>query len=416
LDKGTISASAEAVRRLVVTKQHLAGPLPSKPTREDILTTIRDLAYVQWDPVSIVAPSHIISLWCRIGDFPLSDLDALLWDEKKLFEHWTPMASIVLTEDYPIYSSLMKRYPDSLTSSWGSLRVRAKEFLSRHEELRKSMLRQLKKGPLQSSQFREYVRTQRSDDGWTPGSDVSRMLFHLHMSGQAMVVGHEGNQNVWGLSEKFLPRWVDKLPLSGVEFERQAAQRALRALGAATPREILFYYVRGRYQGLKETLAQLEEERRVHRVTVAEFGERDERYIHEDDLPLLESMNDAAWEPRMSFLPPFDNMLAGKDRVWKLFGFDYVREQFLPQEKRRYGTYVLPIVWGSRIIGRLDPALDRKNRKLVVNAVHADHGAPADEAVAFEVRRTIERFASFLGADGIVLPSHVPAAWRTALR
>jgi hypothetical protein len=416
LHEETISATAEAIRRLAVTKQHLAGPLPRKATREDILSVVRDLSYVQWDPVSIVAPSHIISLWCRLGDFRVSDLDRLLWEEKRLFEHWTPMASIVLTEDYPLFSSLMRRYPESLTSSWGNHRDRAKEFLSRHAGLRKSMLRQLIGGPLHASQFREHVRTKRSDDGWTPGSDVSQMLFHLLMSGDVMVVGHQGNQNVWGLSEEFLPDWVDRGPLSEKEFERQAALRAIRALGAATPREIVYYFVRGRYQNLKGSLADLADESKVCRVTVDGFGRKDERYVCSDDIPLLESMTDDHWQPRMSLLPPFDNLLAGKGRLTTLFGFDYVREQFLPQDKRRYGTYVLPIVWGSSIIGRVDPLMDRRNEKLVINAVHAEPAAAADRAVAPQIRETIERFSSFLGAREVVYTPHVPAAWSSSLR
>jgi hypothetical protein len=79
-----ISTSIEAVRRLAVTKQHLAGRLPVKPTGENILSMVRDLAYVQWDPITTIAPSHIISLWSRVGNFRLSDLYRLLWEEKKL--------------------------------------------------------------------------------------------------------------------------------------------------------------------------------------------------------------------------------------------------------------------------------------------------------------------------------------------
>jgi uncharacterized protein YcaQ len=136
-----ISVTAEVARRLAVTRQHLAGELPKSATREEILSVVRQLAYVQWDPVSIVAPSHVISLWCRLGDFRQAGLDRLLWVEKKLFEHWTPIASIVLTEDYAIYYSLMRRYPESLTSSWGAQRARAKRFLSQHAELRQRKAR-----------------------------------------------------------------------------------------------------------------------------------------------------------------------------------------------------------------------------------------------------------------------------------
>lgn len=411
-----ISTTAEAARRLAVTKQHLAGPLPRRASPSDILAVVRDLAYVQWDPITIVAPSHIISLWNRLGDFQLSDLENLMWREKKLFEHWTPIASIVLTEDYPLYHSLMERYPQSLTKSWGSQRARAAKFLAQHSRLRRSMLDQLRRGPLQLSQFEEYVKTKRSEDGWSSGSDVSSMLFHLHMTGNVMVVGHEGNQNVWGLTNSFLPAWVEKKPLSEKEFERRAAIRAIGALGTATSKEIWYYFVRGRYENLKESLTKLEEDSTITRVRLEGSETKEVRYICGDDVPLLKSMGGDSWEPRMSLIPPFDNMLAGNDRLNRLFGFKYVREQFLPLEKRKYGTYVLPILYGSSYLGRLDPTMDREAKKLLINSVHAEPGAPKDRAVGSMISETVERFAEFLGAEEVVYTPHVPTQWKSSLR
>ena len=97
----------------------------------------------------------------------------------------------------------------------------------------------------------------------------------------------------------------------------------------------------------------------------------------------------------MSLLPPFDNMLRQHALV---FGFEYVREQFLPKVKRRFGTYVLPILWGERFIGRIDPRLDRKNERLVVNSVHAEPGAPGGREISSMVGETIEKLADFAGA------------------
>jgi uncharacterized protein len=121
LSKETITISAQDARRLAVTRQHLAGKLPAKATREQILSVVRDLTFVQWDPIEVVAPSHVLALWNRVGNFRLSDLDRLLWDEKKLFKHWANFAAaIVLTEDYPVYYSMMIRYPESIGKSWAS--------------------------------------------------------------------------------------------------------------------------------------------------------------------------------------------------------------------------------------------------------------------------------------------------------
>jgi uncharacterized protein len=416
MSREPLTTSLEPVRRLAVTKQHLAGKLPSRATTSTILSAVRDLAYVQWDPISIVAPSHVVSLWSRLGDFRLSDLDRLLWDEKKLFQHWTPMASIVLTEDFPLYHSLMSRYPESMSPSWDNHRRRAERFLADHSGLRKKILNELRKGPLQLGQFEDHSRTRRSDGEWTFGSDVSQMLFHLLMSGKVMVVGHEGNQNIWGLSDQFLPNWVHRKELEPEEFERRAAQRAIRALGTATPSEINYYFVRGRYQNLRATLARLQEESAIHRVNVEGLSKRDERYIHDQDVSLLESMGTAAWQPRMSLLPPFDNLIYSTARTSRLFGFEYVREQFLPREKRRFGTYVLPILWGDKLIGRIDPRLDKAGGELMVNAVHAEPDAPGDREVAATIGETIAHLAAFLGANQVTYTSRVPGSWKGSLR
>ena len=407
----------EKVRRLTVTKQHLAGKVPKRATAEDILSVVRDLPYVQWDPVPAIAPSHIISLWSRLGSFRESDLDALLWREKKLLQHWAPIAMIVLTEDYPLYASLMARYPESLTKSWGSQRARAKAFLAEHAALRKSILGQLTSGgPLQLSQFKEYARTKRNPDGWGSGSHVSDMLYHMQMSGEAMVVGHRGNQNVWGATEASLPGWADRTPLSEEEFEREAALRAIRALGTASPSEITYYFVRGRYQNLKRALDSLLNESAIRRVRVAELGDRDVRYVHEQDVELLESMDTDAWQPRMTLIAPFDNLISGRGRTNRMFGFDYAHEQFLPAAKRKFGTFVLPILWGERLIGRADVLMDRENRKLLVNSVHAEPGAPQDKQTSSKIGETMEELAGFLGAEAVAYTPRVPPAWKSSLR
>ena len=408
----SVTTSLQGIRRLAVARQHLAGKLPKRPSAEDIVSTVRDLPFVQWDPVAVVAPSHLISLWNRLGAFRTSDLDRLMWHDKKILLHWTPIAFLVLTEDYPIYHSLMERYPQSLSSSWGNHIPRAEEFLAKHRGLRKRMLDELEKGPLQPTQFRDYA-AKRSADGWSGGSDVSTMLFHMHMSGQVMVVGREGNQNIWGLSGRFLPSWTPREELSEEEFEREAAQRAIRGLGTAVLREVRYYFPPGRYQNLKPILDRLEEESVIHPTKVAGFGGNEKRYVHDRDVELLESVSTGAWEPRMSLLPPFDNMLRQHARV---FDFDYVREQFLPKEKRRFGTYVLPILWGERFIGRIDPRLDRKRERLVINSVHAEPGAPSGREVSSKIGETIERLADFVGAKEVTYTARVPAAWSGSLR
>lgn len=231
-----------------------------------------------------------------------------------------------------------------------------------------------------------------------------------------MVVGHRGNQNVWGLTGDFLPDWVDRTEWEEPEVEAQAAQRAIRALGTASPAEIHYYFVRGRYQDLKGTLIRLREESTIHRVRVAGLGEKDVRYVHDADVPLLESMDTDAWQPRTSLLPPFDNLICGRDRTNRLFGFDYVHEQFVPKSRRKFGTYLLPILWGDRLIGRVDSQLDRTEQRLLVHSVHAERGAPTDRETSAEIGQAIAGLAEFLGAREVVYSTRVPRPWKASLR
>lgn len=380
-----------------------------------IVAAVRDLAYVQWDPVPIVAPSHLLSLWARLGEFRPELLERLLWDDKRLFEHWTPMASLVLTEDYPLYASLMRRYPASLSRSWGRQREEARRFLATHRALRRHVLEELRSGPRVLGDFARHRSTRRNDGDWNPTSDVSMMLYHLLMSGVVMVVGHEGAQNRWGLAADFLPDWADRRPWSPERLEREAAQRALKALGVATPREIAFYFPRGRYDHLDRTLRFLEAAGTVVRVSVEGLPSRDEQYALAADLPALASERPGSWRPRMSLVPPFDNLVGSTARTDRLFGFHYIREQFLPAAKRRFGTYVLPIVWGERLIGRVDPRLDRDEGTLIINSVHAEPDAPEDRDVAAQLAQTIDSLARFVGAPRVRYSTKVPRFWRSAL-
>ena len=417
LSKPAISTTVDSVRRLTVAKQRLAGRLPRKASSEDILSVVRDTCYIQWDPIDAVAPSHIVALWSRLGNYRIADLDRLLWDEKKLFLYWAPVASIVLTEDYPIYSALMRRYSEFLTNSARPSWVRARKFLADHKELRKKMLNELKKKEaLQVKQFQDYVRTGRSADGWGSGSDVSNMLHYLTVTGEVLVVGHKGLQNIWGLAEDFLPSSIDRTKLTDAEFEREAAQRALRALGTAFEREIYLYYPRDRYLNLKKTLEDLEREGKIHRIHVEGLGRNSEQYVHDQDLRLLESIDSEELESRVTLIAPWDNLLCNLARTKRLFGFDYIHENFLPENKRKFGTFVHPILYGDRFIGRTDLRLDKEKNILKVLSVHSEAGAPSDRETAAKIGEMMGEFAEFIGAKQVEYTGRVPIAWKSSLR
>ncbi len=414
----TIATTLENARRLAVTKQRLAGNLPSKPDAGAILSVARDLGCIQLDPISAVAPSHLIVLWSRLGNFEKSDLEGLLWRDKKLFEYWAHQQSIVLMEDYPLYYTMMRSYPDTFVKPWGpAWSQRVKRWMDANLDLRKYVLRELKqKGPLLSRQFEDKSKTKRHGSGWGSSSEISRMLFNLFFKGEVMVAGRQGNQKLWDISERFLPSWVLKKELSAEEVEYEAAERSLQALGIANASEISFHFLRGRYRNLKETLKRLQEESKIHEVEIAEgpVG-KGERYIHSEDIPILEKLQSDNWRPRVSLLSPFDNLICDRTRTKLLFDFDFTSEIYTPPSKRKYGYYVLPILYGDRFIGRIDPLMDRKKEKLLINSVHAEPNAPRDKKVSAEIRESVEQLSEFLEAKEVAYSRRVPKFWQNSL-
>jgi uncharacterized protein YcaQ len=168
---------------------------------------------------------------------------------------------------------------------------------------------------------------------------------------------------------------------------------------------------------LKDTIKQLQADSRIQPVDITDGPIRkSERYIHSQDIKLLEKLESEDWVPRVSLLSPFDNLICDRTRTKLLFNFDYTTEIYTPQHKRKYGYYVLPILGGDKLIGRLDPFMDRKKGKLLIKAVYAERKAPTDKSMALEIRATVEDLSEFLGAMEVEFSSKVPRYWRSQLR
>ena len=376
-----------------------------------MLDLVRDIGCLQLDPLNVVARTHQLVLLSRLGNYDPAVLDSLLWRRRELFEFWAHAASIVPTSDYAIHeATLMRGYPKR--------HQKLRDWVAANATLRRQIFAELRKrGPLRARDFSGRAAVPWSSTGWTEGMEVTRMLDYLWMCGSIVVVGREGQARVWDLSERWLPEQRAARPrLSVREAVSLATERSLRGLGIGTKRHISEHFVRGRYPGLETALPTLVRHGRVVEVEIA--GDEGNPwagkwYVHADDVPLLESLRDGSWEPRTTLLSPFDNLIADRARTEQLFGFRFRIEIYVPKEQRQYGYYVLPILHGDTLIGRVDPAYDRKERRLVVNAVHAEPGQGPETGPA--VSNALEELGSFLGARSIDLAGPVPSVWRKAL-
>ena len=413
-----MNVSIETAKRLAIYKQHLAGAIPTNPTSDSIMEVMEDIRYLQLDPIRVVAPSHLLVLWSRLGNFATAELDKLLWKEKRLFEYWAHMASIVMMKDYPLFSRRMKEYADSSTGTSG----RANKWDRDNAEVGRYVLGELRKGGGRlSREFEDKSRKRTVRAVWA-NPDVPRTLAHLFFKGTVMVAGRKGSQKVWDLAENFLPSSPDRKEISLDELETRAAERSLLALGIATPKQVGFHFLsrQGPHPilgNLRKTMNRLQAEGKVLPVALTNgHGGPESWYVHKNDLRLIDRIASDFRRPRTTLLSPFDNLIIDRARTESLFNFRFRIEIYNPKSIRRYGYYVLPILHGENLIGRVDPAIDRRNGRLVINAVHAERGAPSGSSVSGAIAAEIRRLAEFIGARDVVYSGPVPDVWARSLR
>ena len=303
--------SQDEARRIAVRAQVLDG------SATDLLATVRRLGFLQIDPVSTVAPPQQLVLWSRHGPYDTAELDRLLWVERKLFE-WA--AYIWPIEAFPLVRARMRRRRGKY-----SFERQASAFLKANARFRRLLLRDLEdRGPLLAREIEDRSVTPRESHGWTGGRGVTEMLEILHGRGVVAIVGRRDGQRLWDLAERWYP---ETETVSLREAERERAKQRFRALG-----------VRLTQQGW-------------------------EAHPDAEDGPIPD---------RVTFLSPFDRLIHDRDRAEALFDFRYRLEMYVPKAKREYGYYVLPILHGDRLVGRVEPRFERKTRTLEVLGAWGD--------------------------------------------
>lgn len=394
-------------RRLAISAQKLS-PAARTPTIQSALSALR---CVQLDPVSTVAPSHLIVLWSRVADVDVGELDRLLWVDRWLFEYWAHAASLVLTDDLPLHAATMERY--RLLDGGSAYEARVRDWQAANSALHHYILQRLRAdGPLTAAEFEDRASTTWRSGGWTSGKNVERMLDLLWRQGAIMVVGRRSRRRLWNLMHAWLPPGVVLKPLPGEEAVRSATEFALRALGVARAKDVVNHFTRNRYPGLQQVLGQLCTEGRVVEVRVEGTGEA--WYLHSDMLPVLQEVDSGDWEDHIRLLSPFDNLICDRARTERLWNFEFRNEMYVPASKRRYGHYVLPILHGDVLIGRVAPRIDRRTGVLDIEGLYAED-TPHQGRRGPLVRKAIESLADFVGTGRVTLSGDIPGPWARAL-
>jgi uncharacterized protein YcaQ len=386
-----LELSLTEARRAAVSAQLLSAPRPT-----DIVHVVEHIGALQLDPTTTVARSEHIVLWSRIGKYDLADLDRAMYGERRLFEYgsWILPAS-----DFELHRDAMRRYLSGPTTRQRYVR----DWLDSNAAFRRSVVAEIRKhGPLRSRDLADHAVVPWRTGGWNDGKNVGRMLDALWKVGVLATVGRDGTERIWDLAERFYPPAASKVSAHEVVFRRVAAQ--LRALGVARVDQFGFG-VEGRLPRWTEALRELERRGIADRANVK--GLSGDWFVYK---PALERR---PFRPRTTLLSPFDQLVANRERAEDLFGFRFKLEIYVPPAKREFGYYVMPILHGERLIGRIDLVFDRKSGTFRVNALHAEPDAPPRAAAG--VARAIHELARWVGARRIEInPSRSP--WDKELR
>jgi uncharacterized protein len=379
---------AEA-RRLAVHAQLLDRKM--RPSAATILKTVQHLGYLQLDPTNVVARNQLLVLWSRLGRYRLADLDRLMWKDRAFFEYITFIAPM---SDLPLHALRMQgvRRGDSSYSG------RMTGWVKRNGALRRHVLGRLRKeGPLPLSAFEDRAIDSWTTSGWNADRNVSQMLSFLIRFGDVTIGGRASGRRFFTLAKNWFP---SVKPLSQTAAARHATERALAATGVATFQELRRVYAFGRFV-TKEALTRLERDGMARQVAIA--GLRG---------PYFTLSNARAAEPqRTTLLSPFDNLIIDRQRTEILFGMRYRMEIYVPKHLRVRGFFAMPILHRDRLIGSVDPKIDRAREVLEVVTFRLERDAPRDRATRRLIEDAVDDLAAFAGATEVTWPKGTASSY-----
>jgi uncharacterized protein YcaQ len=391
----TIELSRSQARRFLVARHGLAPPraLPAHP--DSVLRAIERLGVLQFDPLEVPgARNHDLVLHARIDGYRREWCDRWLYGpDRQLFEIYNKSLNIVPIAELPHYSYSWTRYVERYSDG----------VLREHADVVADILAELEaRGPLTTADFAHHSYS--VDWWWAPTRAARAILEALFVVGRVGIARREGNRRYYDLTERLVP--ADVLARREPEGEAQLHRllSRFRAVGLTTPQANAEVIVGTGYAADRQRLtAELVERGALVPVQVERI--RGIRYAIAAELPLLEaaSSDGDSGGPGAAFLAPLDPFMWDRGLARQLFEFDYIWEVYVPEHKRRFGYYVLPILFGDRLVGRIEPRLDRSTRTLRILGVWWQDGfSPRrEEGLVPAMRAALRAYARFVSATSV---------------
>ncbi|MQA89644.1 MAG: hypothetical protein GEU90_05350 [Gemmatimonas sp.] len=382
-----ITISISDARRIVLRAQGLDVGWPLSPGIAGAAEAIARLGYVQIDTIAVIERAHHHVLWTRHRDYVPAMLDVLLSRDRSVFESWTHAAAYLPVSVYRYYLPMMRAFAQ---------RPKIKAWRAGNRRVVRHVLERIRaEGALRSADFARPPEKRGPWWDWTPTKRALEILFR---SGQLMIAGRHNFQRVYDLTERVLPAGTDTSRPRPAEVARYVVHRTLAAQGIATDREAAWWSVDRKT--VAAALAELVDAGKVAEVRVRSL-DGTPYYVAADALDAaLDRPTEVA---SVRLLSPFDNLIIDRGRTLRFFDFDYRIECYTPEPKRKYGYFTLPILWGDRLVGRLDPKADRRRRTFIVRNLLLEPGFQQVRELAPVLGHAVHEFAAFHGCEQVTV-------------
>jgi len=397
----------------------LKNGIEPTPTSDTLYSVIQQLTCLQIDTLQRVQRTQYLVPWSRLGAYDPALLDYLAYgdpeqsppdDGRKLFEFWFHAACYLPLEDFRFRLPRMR-------SSLVGRHERTRSWLAREDTqklLEQVYSRVENEGGLRARDFEEDTGKRGPWWDWKPAKNA---LEHLFSRGDLMIADRIRFERVYNLTERVLPDWVDRSEPTHEQAALHVIERSAHALGICSAAQISDYSHDFKRTESKPFIEQLLEEGRLLPVQVElESGDAIELVIHRDNLPLMEAAADGSLvAERTTFLSPFDSLFYPRGRDVQFWGFRQVLEAYKPAPQREWGYFCLPILHHERLVGRLDPRLDRKKGRLHLEALYLEPGVKLEEEMVTAIAATMKDFMSFHQAHDIIIEKSQPRAFASTL-
>lgn len=382
-----IDLTPKQARRLVLHSQGLLRKAQLGRGINAVAKTINQIHHVQIDTISVVERAHHHILRTRVPNYTPDMLHNLQSNRREVFEYWFHAAAYLPMDDYRYYLPIMKGYRET--------RVIDKKF-------RKLIMARIRgEGPLMSKDFE--APPGHKSGGWWDWKPAKRAMESLFFAGELMIRERKGFQKVYDLAENVLPDHVEQSLPTAQERGHYYVRRMLTALGIAKARDI--GYARGavrrlsNYQiapGIDNSLQEMIESGEVTQVHY-------EGALYYCLTDVLAETPKRIGRRHVRFLSSFDNLVINRKRLLELFGFNYQLECYVPEAKRRYGYFALPILFGDELIGRMDCKAVRKEGRLKVNNIWLEPETSVDDELADALAGALRDYQLGLGCEQLEL-------------